>query len=714
MKLFLASFLLFISSFLWSQKFVSTADQQAIREIVLNYERNQKLFSERYPIHLVEGTPCLSMIGCLNSPSAWNPSKYKNVQFSRPIGAVVHVKIPINQLHIVPEFTEFKSLHIAAKVQQDLDRVVKDTRADSVHRGIDLPQSYTGADVLIGITDWGFDYGSPMFYDTLLQQTRILAAWDQFKTSGPHPNGYNYGTEYNSASELIAAQSDTSNVYKYGTHGTHVAGIAAGSGAGTVYRGLAPSANLLLVTFLVDEGAVLDAWQWLYDKSIEHQKRLVVNMSWGLYYIGSLDGNSPISQAITHFTDLGVTFVNSAGNNGNVNFHLKKNFANDELKTRIEFYTYTFPTMWGQSIHAWGENGKPFESAIYVANSSGLSMIESPYYGTSYTNQYVDSFLVYGLDTVYYNVSCDAAHPFNGRPQIRFRVKSKNSSIRVMYKSRAAEGTVHYWNVTELTSGVGNWGMSFMVNGSGSVSGDALYGLSEPSVSDDVISVAAYAPQYQTGGGSWVGGAIASFSSIGPRYDGAAKPDIAAPGVSIASSMSSYYDQSFSSVANVPFNGRTYHFAKLSGTSMASPAVAGIAALILEANPYLTPRQVKSVIKETARTDSFTGVIWGLGSTTWGMGKINAYKAVQVAVELLGTVELTTENFLVYPNPTSDKIQISLENQLDKVEVYNLNGQRLSVLVNDKTVDVSQLSPGTYWIRVVQNGKVKQAKFNKL
>ena len=283
-----------------------------------------------------------------------------------------------------------------------------------------------------------------------------------------------------------------------------------------------------------------------------------------------------------------------------------------------------------------------------------------------------------------------------------------------MYKSRAVEGTVHYWNVTELTNGVGNWGMSFLVNGAGSVSGDALYGLSEPSVSDDVISVAAYAPQYQTGGGSLVGGAIATFSSVGPRYDETMKPDIAAPGVNIVSSMSSYYDQSFTSVANVPFNGRTYHFAKLSGTSMASPAVAGIVALILEANPYLSARQVKEIVKSTARMDNYTGTISAPGSTVWGMGKINAYQAVQRAIQLLGTVEMTSEKFTVSPNPTIDLVSFQCDSPVELVEVYALNGQKINVNRSENVIDVSNLVSGVYWLRIVGNGKVKQAKFTKL
>jgi hypothetical protein len=147
---------------------------------------------------------------------------------------------------------------------------------------------------------------------------------------------------------------------------------------------------------------------------------------------------------------------------------------------------------------------------------------------------------------------------------MRLRVKNTNTSLRIQLKSQANSGTVHYWNVTELSNDVGNWGMPFLAAGTGTTSGDNQNGISEPSCADDVISVGAYATQYATSSGSLVGGALASFSSKGPRYDGAMKPDIAAPGVAIASAISSFTDGSYTSVATTDFNNITYRFAKFS------------------------------------------------------------------------------------------------------------------------------------------------------
>jgi subtilisin family serine protease len=704
----------------WAVPLLSNADKHEIAQIQNELLRSKGFISQemqqRYPIYQINGEWYLSMLGRTNSQFNSTALQDHYILFQNPVAGILTLKVPFQQLNAIEQLNGITYLQIAARIHNNLDKAIIDLRADSVHLGIGLPQGYAGKDVLIGITDWGFDYTHPIFYDTLLQQHRIYAAWDQYKSSGPAPNGFNYGTEYSNTQSLLAAGSDTANIYSYSTHGTHVAGIAGGGGATAAYRGVAYEAQFLFVTFLIDEGAVIDAWQWMYQKAIATDKRLVINMSWGLYHFGTLDGTSLLSQAITAFSNLGVVFVNSGGNNGNVNFHLKKTFTNDVLKSRIEFYDYNAnPNMWGQSIHAWGEVGQSFSNGIIVTNTSNAVLAQSPLYSTSLSSNYVDTFLVVNQDTIWYNISADAAHPLNGRPQMRLRVKNTHANLRVQLHSTASSGTVHYWNVTELITEVGNWGMAFLAAGTGTTSGDNQNGISEPSCADDVISVAAYATQYATASGSLVGGALASFSSKGPRYDGAMKPDIAAPGVGIASAISSFTNGNYTSVANTNFNNTTYHFAKFSGTSMAAPMVAGVAALMLEANPYLSSAQVKEIMMQTARQDSYTGAIPNEGSPQWGAGKINAYAAVQLAVQTLGVLDTKPQiEWSVYPNPVQHYLHFTIVELPPYAEVIALDGTRYWVAIDHGQMSVDELPSGAYYIRLHQNGCIQQAPFIKI
>jgi serine protease AprX len=102
--------------------------------------------------------------------------------------------------------------------------------------------------------------------------------------------------------------------------------------------------------------------------------------------------------------------------------------------------------------------------------------------------------------------------------------------------------------------------------------------------------------------------AMAPFSSLGPTADGRAKPDIAAPGVQINSCEA----------------GTTNGFVAFDGTSMATPHVAGVSALMLEKNSALTPQDVKDIIMRTA-------VNVGHTADEMGAGRVDALDAVNAA-----------------------------------------------------------------------------------
>ena len=123
--------------------------------------------------------------------------------------------------------------------------------------------------------------------------------------------------------------------------------------------------------------------------------------------------------------------------------------------------------------------------------------------------------------------------------------------------------------------------------------------------------------------------AIATFSSRGPTaIDYLAKPDIVAPGVGIESLSapgSSLYKNlaSFLLAGTVPTSFLPY--LSLSGTSMAAPVVTGTVALMLQANPSLTPNAVKAILQYTSQNSPVYNAL------TEGSGLLNARGAVQLA-----------------------------------------------------------------------------------
>jgi subtilisin family serine protease len=664
-----------------------------------------------YPTALLNGR-CMIGFLCITNDT-FDPEAAQNeaVRFGARIGQVLSMRIDATQLDVLYTIPGLTYAELAGKVAPDLDKVLRATRVDSVHAGINLPQAYAGNNVLIGITDWGFDYTHPMFYDTSLTATRIRAAWDQYRQAGPAPAGFNYGTELSTVADLMQAGSDTANIYSYHTHGTHVAGITGGSGAGTNYRGIAFQSQFLFTSFLVDAAAVLDAFAWMRSIAEQDQKRLVVNMSWGLYHMGTLDGTSLISQAIDQLSDEGVVFVTSGGNNGNVNFHIRKDFASDTLHSRIQFYSYSAnPNMWGQSISMWGQAGQSFSAGFDITNGSNQVLRSTPWYNTATQPAYLDSFIVQGTDTVFFNITADAAYPLNGRPHFRLRVKNTSSQLFVALKATAPNGTVHFWNVTELTNDVGNWGQAFQAPVSGWTAGNTLYGIGEPACTASAISVAAYSSETYLPNGNVSGGAIAAFSSTGPTLDERVKPDIAAPGVNVASSISSFTDAAYTPTTSISFQGRTYPFARYSGTSMSSPAVAGIAALCLEADPELTPAELKALLMSTARTDNQTGAIPPGGSTRWGSGKVNAYRAVLEALGVVGITSTTDDQLLVWPVPTNDVVHVRLpegmsQAHLTLTDVTGRVVREMNVVTTGQvTLSMQDLSPGAYLLRLEYNG----------
>lgn len=141
-------------------------------------------------------------------------------------------------------------------------------------------------------------------------------------------------------------------------------------------------------------------------------------------------------------------------------------------------------------------------------------------------------------------------------------------------------------------------------------SGPAKQTIGSPGAAEKALTVGAMADPGKGGFN------LANFSSRGPTADGRNKPDIAAPGYQINAARAN--------------SGNGY--VAYSGTSMATPFAAGTVALMLAANPSLSPNQVKSMLASTSQD-------WGPAGNDvdYGAGKLDGYEAVKAAGGFSGT-----------------------------------------------------------------------------
>ena len=646
-------------------------------------------------------------------------------------GSMWTVQIPVDKVGELATINGINYIDLDVPVFPSLDAARKQTKADSAQKGYNLPMGMSGKNVVVGVIDAGFDFTHPTMYDTTHSQYRVKRVWSQ-KMTGTPPAGFTYGNEMTDTDVIRAKGYDTAIL----SHGTHVTGIAAGSGYGSYtnnrYRGMSYQSDIVLVAIMpapsewevAGESDIIDGMNYIYNYAASVSEPAVINLSWGAT-IGPHDGYSSFSQACDGLTGPGKIFVCAAGNNGQDTVHLTKTFAGTDtlVSTFVTFSPY-LDTLHQQTwVDVWGDTGRSFCINFKLYDTTA-AIDSTPYLCISNTTQ---TYHMIGSnhDTCFVTITM-AAPDYNGKPHAIVYITSRVHD-NICMNTKGALGKINMWEGYVIPP-EGYYGYLKSLGYPWAVSGDVIQTMSDIACTRSAISVGAYTSKTAftniSGASLYYPGAqlyhIAPFSSLGPTEDYRVKPDITAPGFALASSINSY-DTSYLStgtnynsiVSASTIGSKTYSYAMLAGTSMASPCAAGIVGLMLQLSPALTPDSVKSILTATAIKDTYTGTIPAGGSNTWGNGKINAYGACRyLAHELSVKNTLTADplDCILYPNPNKGSFTIDYNSKTAEmltVTIFDVTGKQVTANQwfvnsghNSNTFSIAGLPKGVYFTRI--------------
>lgn len=553
------------------------------------------------------------------------------------------MEIPLYVLPNVANIKGLRYIEINVPVKKNLDVVRTETLVSSVHTGTGLKSPYTGKGIVVGIIDGGFDYTHPTFTGRI---NRVLET---------HKNN----RELIGANAILNAKHDSNPDGTHnGSHGTHVASIAAGSGSIlSEYRGIAPEAEIVLVAWrnVVNTAAAVD-YIFKYAKSVG--KPCVINMSYGGHGDNPHDGTSETDKALKNLVGNGNILVAAAGNEGDSKLHFYHNFRTNPdsyVATIANFSPNEIVKQKGKGrIEIWGSANSSFQVNVFAVDAQGRLLGQTNFVAS---NDLLSPTNTKTISTSQGNINITFAltrsHINNSKPNITLDIDNPTENyVGILLTSSNSE--VHAWNasrgdfikMSSLSLSIGNKPVEIR-------EGDTNYTIGgEGANSDAVISVGSYTtkPTWKrlsdqkevNYGGNF--GEIAPSSSRGPTVDGRTKPDITAPGRYIVAAVNSFDTDYTPTGKNGDFvvngltsttTGQKWQFAAMQGTSMAAPVVTGIIALMLEANPTLNTEQIRAVLRNQGRkVDNFTGTIPSTGSNTWGWGKINALESVKQAEQI--------------------------------------------------------------------------------
>ncbi len=506
---------------------------------------------------------------------------------TREISPGFHVgKVPIEAVRYISNWPSIRFIDPSRPARRMLNTSRPAVQADIVQDGTGVGLGgipYTGVGSYVGIVDTGIYDSHKDFSDNgSMSPSRIDARLG-------YP-GFSPGTD------------------SFG-HGTHVAGIAAGNGFSSLglYTGMAPDAGILFYTTNFETADILSGVNQLL--SAAGNAPVAINLSLGLMS-GSHDGTGSFESEINTLAagPAGSKRLISvaAGNEGDLNEHFHAVVPSLGASTTV---TVTLPSsidptwaidFWGTGSNDISRRNEHDEYLVSAVIGSTVSL--------SVSN---NSTISRGGLTV----SNLSNYPLNGATHISI-IPAASLAGQAM--------TVTFTRTWAGGEGVLDGYLDAVWNGSqytGQFSPSTAAGsIIEPANGDSVISVGAWVTR--TSPDFWGSiNTLTQFTSPGPTRDGRVKPDIIAPGANIYSARSR--NASFASSEIVPSND---NYVIMSGTSMATPHITGIAALVWESNPALTGAQLRERLRMSATA------VGSVPNNLWGYGKANALKAITSTV----------------------------------------------------------------------------------
>ncbi|MBF1609604.1 MAG: S8 family serine peptidase [Prevotella sp.] len=583
------------------------------------------------------------------------------------VGDISIAAIPLSKLGALSCGRQVKRIETGRRcsIQMDTTRIV--VNAEKVYTGEGLPQSYTGRGVVVGVQDIGFDLTHPNFYSADMSQYRIKALWDQLSRDTIGSTLY-VGRDYVGREALLKLGHPIDGETQ--THGTHTAGIAAGSGAegnGAVspYRGMAYDADLVLVDNAADNASLIDpkdfykftyatdalGFKYIFDYAKRMHQPCVINFSEGssqdfhgydqLYY-----------ELLAKLIGPGRIIVSSAGNDGARNSYIHKNIGKERAGAFImgnekrfsctakSKQTFTF------RVSVYDNVASPQIvdiSTVNVCNAQDSLLTDSLLVGGK---KYIWRVLAYpnSYDTreTAYDFQISSPSKLGDSPQVSLQVMGRDADIELYRMS----GYMFPHSLDPVLD-----------------AGDCRYTIFSPSSSPDVICVGS--TSYRTQFVNYLGekkvydsgqkGIRSSFSAMGPTLDGRIKPDVMAPGQNIISSYSTFFINNpknvnasvKSDVRHFEYNGRTYAWNANAGTSMSAPVVTGAIALWLQADPTLTPADCLEIFAKTCShydtSLSYPNNLYGYGQIDVAAGLREVLRRKALGINTIGQKKVSEQ-----------------------------------------------------------------------